>query len=107
MAALLTGAFLGAAHSILIVVAQALLPVRQGLAGGLALGYFFGIGALASFAIGSLADVWSLATVIQWGALPGFLAALLTLALPTSGPHRDEDDEVVLPNEMEAVDIGS
>ncbi len=104
--ALATGACLGAAHSILIVVAQALLPVRQGLAGGLALGYFFGIGALASFAIGSLADIWSLGPVIQLGVLPGLLAAALILALPSSGPRTEQDDEVVLPGEMEAIDVG-
>lgn len=104
--AVATGACLGAAHSILIVVAQALLPVRQGLAGGLALGYFFGIGALASFAIGALADIWSLAPVIQWGAAPGILAAILIMALPSSGPYRESDDEVVAPDEMEAVDVG-
>ena len=82
--ALLTGASLGAAHSILIVMAQALLPVRQGLASGLALGYFFGIGAVASVVIGLFADAWSLAPVIQCGAFFGGAAALLTVFLPRS-----------------------
>ena len=81
---LLTGAFLGAGHSILIVVAQSLLPVRQGLASGLALGYFFGIGAVASVLIGVLADAWTLAPVIQFGSLFGIVAAVLTLLLPAS-----------------------
>ena len=79
---LATGACLGAAHSILIVMAQSLLPLRQGLSSGLALGYFFGIGALASVAIGFLSDVWSLVPVIQAGAAFGLAAALLTLLLP-------------------------
>ena len=82
--ALATGALLGAAHSILIVMAQSLLPVRQALASGLALGYFFGSGAFATIAIGALADQFALAAVIQWGALFGLLAACLTLALPAS-----------------------
>ena len=82
--ALATGALLGAAHSILIVVAQSLLPVRQGLASGIALGYFFGIGAVASVIIGALSDVWSLAPVIQAGAVFGLTAAALTLLLPKS-----------------------
>ena len=82
--ALATGALLGAAHSILIVVAQALLPVRQGLASGIALGYFFGIGAVASVIIGALSDVWSLAPVIQAGAVFGLAAAALSLLLPKS-----------------------
>jgi FSR family fosmidomycin resistance protein-like MFS transporter len=82
--ALLAGALMGAAHSILIVMAQAFLPVRQGLASGLALGYLFGAGALSSLAIGMLADVWGLARVIQGGSLVGALAAVLTLFLPAS-----------------------
>jgi len=84
--ALLAGALMGAAHSILIVMAQAFLPVRQGLASGLALGYLFGAGALSSLAIGVLADAWGLARVIQWGAAVGILAAILTAFLP---PSRD------------------
>lgn len=84
--ALAAGALMGAAHSILIVMAQALLPVRQGLASGLALGYLFGAGAVSSLAIGVLADVWGLARVIQGGAAVGLLAAVLTAFLP---PSRD------------------
>jgi FSR family fosmidomycin resistance protein-like MFS transporter len=84
LVAILAGALMGAAHSILIVMAQAYLPVRQGLASGLALGYLFGAGALSSFAIGVLADTWGLALVIQWGAAVGLLAAILTAFLPPS-----------------------
>jgi MFS transporter, FSR family, fosmidomycin resistance protein len=82
--ALLAGALMGSAHSILIVMAQAYLPVRQGLASGLALGYLFGAGALSSVAIGLLADTWGLAPVIQGGAAIGVLAAVLTAFLPSS-----------------------
>jgi FSR family fosmidomycin resistance protein-like MFS transporter len=84
VAALLAGALMGSAHSILIVMAQAYLPVRSGLASGLALGYLFGAGALSSFAIGILADIWSLERVIQGGAAVGVLAAALTVLLPPS-----------------------
>ena len=83
--ALGTGAFLGAGHSILIVMAQAMLPVRRGLASGLSLGYLFGSGAIASMIIGVLADAWTLTRVIQGGAALGVLAAVLTLLLPASG----------------------
>jgi len=86
-----TGACLGAAHSILIVMAQSLLPLRQGLSSGLALGYFFGIGALASIAIGTLADYWSLVPVIQAGAVMGLAAAVLTLLLPASRTAASDD----------------
>ncbi len=89
--ALLAGALMGAAHSILIVMAQAYLPVRQGLASGLALGYLFGAGALSSLAIGVLADSWGLARVIQGGAAVGLLAAVLTTFLPPSRPRVTSD----------------
>ena len=89
--ALLAGALMGAAHSILIVMAQAYLPVRQGLASGLALGYLFGAGALSSFAIGVLADTWGLARVIQGGAVVGLLAAILTAFLPPSRPRQPRE----------------
>lgn len=85
--ALLAGGLMGSAHSILIVMAQAYLPVRQGLASGLALGYLFGAGALSSLAIGMLADSWGLERVIQGGAAIGVLAAVLTAFLPPSRPR--------------------
>ena len=89
LVAILAGALMGAAHSLLIVMAQAYLPVRQGLASGLALGYLFGAGALSSLAIGVLADTYGLALVIQWGAAVGLLAAVLTAFLPPSrSPQR-------------------
>jgi FSR family fosmidomycin resistance protein-like MFS transporter len=92
--ALLAGALMGSAHSILIVMAQAYLPVRQGLASGLALGYLFGAGALSSLAIGVLADAWGLARVIQWGAAVGVLAAVLTAFLPPSRPRVEPGAEM-------------
>jgi FSR family fosmidomycin resistance protein-like MFS transporter len=92
--ALLAGALMGSAHSILIVMAQAYLPVRQGLASGLALGYLFGAGALSSLAIGVLADAWGLARVIQWGAAVGVLAAVLTAFLPPSRPRVEAGAEM-------------
>ncbi|MEE2776521.1 MAG: MFS transporter [Acidobacteriota bacterium] len=95
--AFLTGGFLGAAHSILIVMAQSFLPVRQGLASGLALGYLFGIGAVASVLIGLLADRWGLVPVIQAGAARGLLAALLTVLLPASRHEAGQDDPGVAP----------
>lgn len=82
--AVLCGALLGAPHSVLMVLAQALLPVRQGLASGAALGFLFASGAMASWAIGLLADRYELALVLQAGALLGGAAALLSLLLPAS-----------------------
>lgn len=80
--AILTGGFLGASHSILVVIAQALLPGKKAFTSGVALGYLFGVGAIAAWGIGWLADTWSLNPVIQAGAAISILGALLALSLP-------------------------
>lgn len=82
--AILIGGLTGASHSILVVIAQALLPGRQAFASGVTLGYLFGVGAVASWAIGSLADIWGLNSVIQAGAGVGVVVALLALFLPST-----------------------
>ena len=79
---LLCGAFLGAPHSVLMVLAQDLLPVRRALASGLALGYLFAMGAVGSWGIGALADRYGLGLVIQAGVVPALLVAALALLLP-------------------------
>ena len=84
--AFVCGGLLGAPHSVLMVMAQALLPMRPGLASGVALGYLFAMGALSSWAIGALADRLGLVPVLQWGAAAGLLVVLLCLLLPSS--HR-------------------
>jgi FSR family fosmidomycin resistance protein-like MFS transporter len=80
--AFLCGGALGAPHSVLMVIAQDLLPVRRALASGLALGFLFAMGAVASWGIGALADRFSLPSVLQVGALVGLAVALLALLLP-------------------------
>lgn len=82
--AVLSGSLLGASHSILIVIAQSLVPGRAAFASGVSLGYLFAAGAVAAWIIGSLADVWGLNPVIQAGAGVGLVAALLALFLPST-----------------------
>jgi FSR family fosmidomycin resistance protein-like MFS transporter len=82
--AIISGGLLGASHSILIVIAQALVPGRAAFASGVSLGYLFAAGAVAAWIIGSLADVWGLGLVIQAGAAVGLLAALLAFFLPST-----------------------
>lgn len=82
--AITVGGLLGASHSILVVIAQSLLPGRKALASGLTLGYIFGVGAIAAWGVGTLADIWTLASVIQAGAGIGILGALVALLLPTT-----------------------
>lgn len=82
--AILTGGFLGASHSILVLIAQALLPGKKAFTSGVALGYLFGVGAIAAWGIGRLADTWSLSPVIQAGAAITILGAALALSLPST-----------------------
>jgi len=82
--AILTGGFLGATHSILVVIAQALLPGRKAFASGVTLGYIFGMGAVGAWGIGWLADIWALTPVIQAGAGLSLISALLALFLPST-----------------------
>jgi FSR family fosmidomycin resistance protein-like MFS transporter len=88
---ILCGGLLGASHSILVVIAQTVLPGQKAFASGVTLGYLFGTGAIAVWAIGAMANVWGLTPVIQAGALVGIAAALLALFLPStreiSGPQ--------------------
>lgn len=80
--ALLVGGLTGAPHSITVVIAQGLMPGKQATASGIILGLIFGLGSVATFTIGWLADSWGLATTLQMGALMALLAALSALALP-------------------------
>lgn len=80
--ALLAGGMLGAPHSILVVIAQALLPGKKAMASGLTLGYMFAMGAVANYGIGWLADRSTLAGALQLGAGVSLAGALLALALP-------------------------
>ena len=82
--AIIGGGLLGASHSILIVIAQALLPGRPAFASGVTLGYLFGTGAVAAWGMGALADIWGLNLVIQTGAGIGVATALLALFLPAT-----------------------
>jgi hypothetical protein len=72
-----------------VVIAQALLPGRKAFVSGVTLGYVFGTGAFATWAIGNMADLWGLSPVIQAGAGVGVLTALLALVLPATreAPH--------------------
>ncbi len=77
----LTGAFIGGIHSILIVMAQNLLPSRMALASGLALGFMFASGAVGQMATGVLADTFGLANTLSGLAVPLFIAGLLSLVV--------------------------
>lgn len=78
----LTGLLVGGQHSVLVVYAQRLLPVKQGFAAGLILGFTFASGAIGTWFAGQAADTFGLTTVMVWATMLGLPAALLALALP-------------------------
>ncbi|MDM8527914.1 MFS transporter [Anaerolineales bacterium HSG24] len=85
--AILIGGLLGASHSVLVVIIQDLLPTSKSLASGLALGYLFSSGAIATWSIGVLADqigAGGLEFIIQLGSGIGIASACLALLLPAT-----------------------
>jgi FSR family fosmidomycin resistance protein-like MFS transporter len=82
-----TGLLVGGQHSVLVVYAQQLLPVKQGFAAGLILGFTFASGAIGTWLAGLLADVVGLQAVMVGLTLLGLPVALLAITLP-GRPHR-------------------
>jgi FSR family fosmidomycin resistance protein-like MFS transporter len=78
----LSGMLVGGQHSILVVHAQRLLPVRKGLAAGLILGFTFATGAVGTWLVGFAGDNYTLLLAMEVMALMGIPAALLALTLP-------------------------
>ncbi|MFQ3662408.1 MAG: MFS transporter, partial [Chloroflexaceae bacterium] len=76
------GFLVGGQHSVLVVHAQRLLPVKQGFAAGLILGFTFASGAIGTALAGFLADMVGLETVMLWTTALGVPAALLAFTLP-------------------------
>jgi FSR family fosmidomycin resistance protein-like MFS transporter len=77
-----TGLLIGGQHSVLVVHAQRLLPVKQGFAAGLILGFTFATGAIGTWFAGLSADVFGLTRVMVVMTLLSIPTALLALTLP-------------------------
>ncbi len=82
--AVIAGFFLNIPHSILVVMAQRLLPKRQGLASGAVLGFMFASGAAAGGLIGWISDFTGLGIALHGVALLPILAGLCALTLPAT-----------------------
>ncbi len=80
--AVLAGGFSGGAHSIIVVLAQDMIPRSKGFASGSILGFIFGAGALGSLLIGIVSDQIGLGLTFQFVALAVALAGLVALLLP-------------------------
>jgi FSR family fosmidomycin resistance protein-like MFS transporter len=77
----LSGAFTGAVHSIVVVLALRALPTGMATASGLTLGFMFSAGAIGSLLCGPLADAYGIPAVFAFTALLTLAASLTTLLL--------------------------
>ncbi len=75
------GAFIGASHSIVVVVAQRMMPDRVGAASGLVLGFMFASGSLGTLLSGLQADRFGISTLFFATAALALLGALMALRL--------------------------
>lgn len=76
------GGFLLASNSILVALAQELVPDRSGLASSLPLGFSWGIASLSLGPAGFVADRIGLAETLGWLALLPLVTAVVALFLP-------------------------
>jgi FSR family fosmidomycin resistance protein-like MFS transporter len=83
------GALVGAPHSIIIVLAQRMLPGQMGAASGLVLGFTFASGAIGNLISGFMADWWTLPRLFLILAALSCTAALLALSLKRSTAAAD------------------
>ncbi|MEO8394924.1 MAG: MFS transporter [Chloroflexota bacterium] len=93
--ALGVGAFSGGAHSLIVAMTQKIMPVGKGLASGAALGFIFGMGALAVLVIGAVADRIGLDTTFQVIAVVGVITGVLALLLPQDRPQKRIEAEAL------------
>jgi FSR family fosmidomycin resistance protein-like MFS transporter len=88
----LTGAFLASTWSVVMVMAQQILPDRAGMASGMMVGFAIGTGGVGAAVLGMLADGWGV-TLVMWiiALLPVLSAAVgAWLRLPgRETPARD------------------
>ncbi|MCA9919396.1 MAG: MFS transporter [Anaerolineales bacterium] len=80
---LLAGFFGGMPHTILVIMVQSLLPKRQAMASGIALGFMFFSGAVGSYFVGLVADRVGLAVTLQGMAFLPLAVILAAILLPS------------------------
>jgi MFS transporter, FSR family, fosmidomycin resistance protein len=87
LVAFAAGGLSGGSHSLIIVLAQELIPNSKGFASGSILGFIFAAGALGSLVIGFLADSFGLGTSFQIIGVLGALSGVVALLLPKAKPQ--------------------
>ena len=75
------GALIGANFSIIVVLAQHIIPGGKAMASGLILGFLFSSGALGSWLSGYFADLWGFSLVFYLTTALLLIASILTLTL--------------------------
>ncbi|GAB4575632.1 MAG: MFS transporter [Anaerolineae bacterium] len=80
--AIAAGGLTGGSHSVIVALAQSLIPGKKGFASGLTLGFLFATGAVGSLLIGSAADQIGLNSAFQLVSGAVVIAGLLALRLP-------------------------
>lgn len=80
----IAGALLSIPHSIILVMAQQLLPTRKGMVGGLVLGFMFASGAVATWIAAFFADQYGLYAVLMAIAFLPLGAAFCAVMLPST-----------------------
>jgi FSR family fosmidomycin resistance protein-like MFS transporter len=80
----LAGLFTGSVYSILVVLAQRIIPGGMALASGLILGFMFSSGAIGTYLSGYIADLWGLTLVFKLNALIALAAAIWAFKLGDS-----------------------
>jgi FSR family fosmidomycin resistance protein-like MFS transporter len=100
-ALVLVGSCVVGTFGVTLVLSQAYLPQRVGLASGLAIGLAMGLGGVAAIALGAVADAVDLKTAMLASAGAPVLGVLLCLALPdpsarTMRSERAGEGEAVL-----------
>ena len=82
----LTGFLIISTFALTIVIAQALLPTRGGVAAGLVFGFAVGAGGVGVAMLGSVADAWGLFVAMHVLAAVPVLAVPFVWALPPDTP---------------------
>ncbi len=82
--AVIAGFLLNIPHSILIVMAQQLLPAHKGMMGGAVLGFMFASGAVAAWLASLVADVVGLQPVLLVLTIFPIGAGICALLLPST-----------------------
>lgn len=80
--ATLAGALSGGSHTVIVVIAQNLIPGRKGFASGSILGFMFATGAFGTLLIGWMSERIGLSASVQVAAFVTIISGLLCLALP-------------------------